>query len=290
MSDDRPELDRDRQRDAVVQRDVAAQRDVAVQREVTRIALAGLDGFALAGSSAIREHGMIDRPTEDVDLFTSSQDVTEFSAAVDQVTERLRGSGYTVDEARRAPQFARLHVATSDGLLLDVDLGVDWRRDDPVQLDPGPVLSVADAVGNKVSALYSRGEPRDYLDVDAIRRSGRFTDEELVAAAAERDPGFEVGMFADQLTAVSRIRLRDVRAYGVTADQLEDIKTRSVQWAHVLQHEPDHPNQQQHNELSGEDLRQLIELRQASFPTPADRGEVDLRRDRSTPGRSTRRR
>lgn len=33
-------------------------REVAVQREVTRIALAGVDGFALAGSGAIREHGM----------------------------------------------------------------------------------------------------------------------------------------------------------------------------------------------------------------------------------------
>ena len=43
-------------------------REVAVQRQVARIALAGVDGIALAGSGAIREHGMIDRPTEDVDL------------------------------------------------------------------------------------------------------------------------------------------------------------------------------------------------------------------------------
>lgn len=99
------------------------QRDVAVQREVARLALSGVHGFALAGSGAIREHGMIDRPTEDVDLFTTSQDVTEFSAAVDQVTEQLRGSGFTVDQTRRAPQFARLHVTTSDGRQLDVDLG-----------------------------------------------------------------------------------------------------------------------------------------------------------------------
>ena len=69
-------------------------REVAVQREVARVALAGVDGFALAGSGAIREHGMIERPTEDVDLFTTSQDVTAFSVAVDQVTDQLRGSGY----------------------------------------------------------------------------------------------------------------------------------------------------------------------------------------------------
>jgi hypothetical protein len=52
-------------------------------------------------------------------------------------------------------------VATSDGLQLDVDLGVDWRQNDPVRLDLGPVLSLAGAVANKVSAPYSRGEPRE---------------------------------------------------------------------------------------------------------------------------------
>ncbi len=84
------------------------------------------------------------------------------------MTAELRGSGYQVKETRRAAQFARLHVATGDGLQLG-HLGVDWRQDDPVTLGVGPVLSLADAVGNKVAALYSRGEPRDYLDVDAIR-------------------------------------------------------------------------------------------------------------------------
>lgn len=60
--------------------------DLPMQREVARIALAGVDGFALAGSGAIREHGIIDRPTEDVDLFTASQDEAEFSTAVDVMT------------------------------------------------------------------------------------------------------------------------------------------------------------------------------------------------------------
>ena len=138
----------------------AGKREAAVQREVTRIALSGARGFALTGSGAIREHGLIERPTEDVDLFTTSQDVAAFGAAVEQVSGRLRRSGFGVEEVRRAPQCARLHVTTSDGLQLDVDLGVDWRQDAPVFLDVGPVLSLPDAVGNKVSALYGRGEAR----------------------------------------------------------------------------------------------------------------------------------
>lgn len=209
------------------------------QREVTRIALAGIAGagFALAGSGAIREHGVTDRPTEDVDLFTPSQDAAEFGRAVERVVADLRSTGFEVEEVRRAAQFARLQVRTTGGLQLDVDMGVDWRENDPVGLDIGPVLSLQDAVGNKVSAVYSRGEPRDYLDVDAIRGSGRFTDEELVSAVAARDAGFEVSMFVQQLEAVRRVTPLDVQRYGVSAEQLDGIKERCTQWAARLRGE-----------------------------------------------------
>ncbi|SPT53652.1 Nucleotidyl transferase of uncharacterised function (DUF1814) [Actinomyces bovis] len=209
------------------------------QREVTRIALAGIAeaGFVLAGSGAIRAHGVINRPTEDVDLFTMLQDHDVFAQAVARVVSDLREGGYEVEEICRTAQFARLQVRAADGLRLDVDMGVDWRENDPVRLDIGPVLSVEDAVGNKVAALYSRCEPRDYLDVDAIRRWGRFTDEELVSAAAERDPGFELIMFAHQLESVRRVTLRDVERYGVSAEQLEGVKERCTQWAARLRGE-----------------------------------------------------
>lgn len=256
------------------QHDSEQQQDLTVQRDVARIALAGLDGFALAGSGAIREHGIARRRSDDIDLFTRDQDVTDFDAAVHQVTADLQGSGYQVDEIRRAPRYARLHVTTGDGLQVDVDLGVDWRHDDPVRLDVGPVLSLADAVGNKVSALYSRAEARDYLDVDAIRRSGRFTDEQLVIAAAERDPGFDIDMFSQQLASAARLRPAQVARYGVTADELEDIKTRCTRWADTLQQEPASSDPGKPHEglsagLSSEELRGLMEHRQAGFPTPA---------------------
>ena len=238
----------------------AADREAAVQREVTRIALSGARGFALAGSGAIREHGVIERPTEDVDLFTTSQDPAAFGAAVDQVIERLRGSGFAVEQVRRAAQYARLHVGTSDGLQLDVDLGVDWRQDAPVFLEVGPVLSLADAVGNKVSALYSRAEARDYLDVDAIRASGRFSDDELLAAAAERDAGFDAAMFADQLAAAGRLQPAQVGRYGVTADELEAVKTRCTHWAAGIR-------QQAGNGPQGA-VQGMPEHLRASFPRP----------------------
>lgn len=209
---------------------------VELQRSVTRTALAGIAeaGFVLAGSGAIREHRILLRPTEDIDLFTTSEHLEHFAGAVEQVIADLREQDLTVEEIRRAAHFARLRVSAPDGNQFDLDLGVDWREQEPVSSDVGPMLSLVDAVGNKVSALYSRGEARDYVDVDAIRRDGRFTDEELMDAAADRDPGFDVGMFARQLDAVRRLQPAQVARYGLGAEDLEGIKDRCLRWAAQL--------------------------------------------------------
>jgi hypothetical protein len=119
------------------------QSSTELQREVTRLALGALDGtgFALAGSGAIREHGVTDRLTEDVDLFTSNVSAENFGRSVDQVREQLQSSGYITDEARRSDRFARLHVYAPDGAQVDIDMGMDWRAADPVTPSVGPVLS-----------------------------------------------------------------------------------------------------------------------------------------------------
>ena len=207
-----------------------------LQREITRAALIALDGrgFALAGSGAIREHGIVDRPTRDVDLFTNDLDPAAFESAVDQLTSELRGAGHTVDELRRAPQFAQLQIRTESGQSVDMDLAVDWRELEPVALSVGPVLSLEDAVGSKVGALYSRAAERDFLDVDSIRASGHFTDAQLMTAAAERDAGFDTVMFAGQLEQVNRVRPEMVARYGVDADQLVALQGRLTGWAAEL--------------------------------------------------------
>lgn len=210
------------------------------QREVARLALAAVAGrgFALAGSGAIREHGLVDRPTRDVDLFTDQLDEASFGSAVDAVAGSLRARGMVVREMRRAPQFAQLHVVTDTDGSVEVDLGVDWRSREPVTLAVGPVLSVLDAVASKVGALYSRTEARDFLDVDAIRSSGRFTDAELLAAVTDRDPGFEVAMFATQLAAVRTTGAREVARYGVDTAAWAGVVDRLGAWADRLAADP----------------------------------------------------
>lgn len=202
------------------------------QRQATRIILAAIApvGFALAGSGAIREHGLTHRPTHDVDLFTPAVPAAVFRSAVDQTVTTLAAHGYTPQVHRVGDQFARLLVTTGDGYVFEVDLGVDWRAHDPVWMDIGPVLAVADAVANKVCALFSRAEPRDFLDVDAIRQTGIFSDSDLLRIAAEHDPGFDVTMFANQLGAAARLTADDVAEYGVSPSDLNDVTRRLLAW------------------------------------------------------------
>lgn len=206
------------------------------QRRLTRDALRALAGtdFALAGAGAIREHGITARPTRDIDLFTASIDADRFAEAVDQLAQSLATDGYTVQAVRRAATFARLVVNTADGFALEVDLAADWRSTDPVSLAVGSVLALEDAVGSKLGALYSRAETRDYLDVDAIRQSGRLSDAELLNITADHDPGFDRDIFAGQLGLVGQLTASEVQGYGVSVDQLAAIQRRLIAWAQEL--------------------------------------------------------
>jgi Nucleotidyl transferase AbiEii toxin, Type IV TA system len=207
-----------------------------LQREVTRVALHALSGtgFALAGSGAIREHGLVNRPTEDIDLFTNDLDTQRFANAVDTLGASLTANGYTVTEERRAQHFARLGIVTQEGEQLHIDLGVDWRRSPAVTLKVGPVLSAEDAVMSKFLTVFGRAEARDFLDVDAFRTSGRFTDVQLLRAAAERDAGFNLPIFIEQLRLAERITIGQVDRYGATPEHLNAVKGRFAEWATEL--------------------------------------------------------
>jgi hypothetical protein len=176
--------------------------------QIARIAVAAgaRYGLALAGGYAVSAHGMGNRPSGDVDLFTSWQHRGEFSELTAAVTDALETAGYKVSVIMTAETFARLTLTGPEGGAEEkVELSVDWRAHDPVQLAIGPVLHADDAVANKVCALFGRALPRDFLDVDAAVMSGRYTREQLLELAAEADHGFDRLLFADALGALTQI-------------------------------------------------------------------------------------
>lgn len=102
-------------------------------------------------------------------------------------------------------------------------------------LDIGPVLARDDAVANKMCALYSRGQARDYIDVDAALRSGQYTHQLLLELAAEHDPGFDQLHFAQALRAVRRLPTAEFTAYGLSETDTIDLVQRVLAWASHLE-------------------------------------------------------
>jgi hypothetical protein len=199
---------------------------------LARIALdaAGSYGFVLAGGYAVQVHGFLNRMSSDVDLFAAAGTDFDFTQAVDVVIAAYRREGIEVITDVRTASFARLDV-TSGGESTKVELGVDWRKNDPIRLAVGPVLHADDAVANKVCALFGRAEVRDYVDVDAILASGRYTEDELLDLAADHDPGFDRLWFAEALVAIDRLPASLFQSYGLSPENVSVLKARMSGWA-----------------------------------------------------------
>lgn len=196
------------------------------------LAAVGRFGFCLAGGYAVQAHGFVVRRSDDVDLFTTADTQDQFPVAVQALVEAYRADGLQVSVAVDGPTFARLAVTRPhDQAAVRVELGVDWRANPPSLLEIGPVLHSDDAVANKVCALFGRGEVRDYIDVDGIVRSGRYSLPQLLRLAADHDPGFDSAMFADALLAVERFPPSAFAPYGLAAEEADVLTERIARYA-----------------------------------------------------------
>jgi hypothetical protein len=206
-----------------------------MHRRLASIGLAAAEGygFVLAGGYAISAHGMGDRPSTDVDLFTNQAGPEGFDEAVDRVQAAFRAAGLRVEDKNRAPLFADMRVSDPvSGEASDVQLGMNYREFPPARIGLGPVLDPRDAVAGKMSALWSRGEARDFIDIDIVLGSGRFTRQDVLALADEQEATpMDRVMLADRFRSAGRHPATRYAAYGVDADSRSAIIERFAGWA-----------------------------------------------------------
>lgn len=134
------------------------------------------------------------RLSEDIDLFSPERGSP--SVVADDLINGYEREGFKVAVRRRTPDLVQLEVTDASDQRCNDDLGVFWQARSPVLLEIGPVLHPDDAVAGKMDALFNRWAPRDFLDIDAILASGRYTTQQLPAVAGEHNPGFSPAMFA----------------------------------------------------------------------------------------------
>jgi hypothetical protein len=120
------------------------------QLEVARIALAAAQryGFALGGGHALIAHGLIHRPTQDVDLFTNVDGGVR--AATGAVSTAFIDAGYLIEIADNDAGIDDLFEGFDDAFVeFDVAKGEHTvrmslaqldRENTPVALTVGPVM------------------------------------------------------------------------------------------------------------------------------------------------------
>jgi nucleotidyltransferase AbiEii toxin of type IV toxin-antitoxin system len=177
-----------------------------LHRRVATVALrvANRYGFALGGGNALIAHGLITRPTQDVDLFTNEE--TGVEAAAGSVEAALQDAGFETEREDQAAGLSDMFegmdeglaewtVTASDGQQIMLQMAYFDRTRQPVTMDVGPVLSLEDVVGGKVCALAGRAEPRDYIDTAAALK--HYSIHDAIGLARRLDPGLEYRDFAD---------------------------------------------------------------------------------------------
>ncbi|HEY2280471.1 MAG TPA: nucleotidyl transferase AbiEii/AbiGii toxin family protein [Streptosporangiaceae bacterium] len=210
-----------------------------LQREVATIALrvAARYGFALAGGNALIAHGVIDRPTEDVDLFSDQE--TGVVAAAKAVEAALRVAGFSAERLAGTDDLGDIFEGMGEGLtewLITSPAGQQTmlqlayfdRARGPVTMDVGPVLDIEDLAGWKTVALASRVEPRDYVDTAAVLR--HYTAAELIALAQRLDPGLTERDFADAGRQLDRMPDGLFARYGLTPADAAELRDRFRTW------------------------------------------------------------
>jgi hypothetical protein len=209
------------------------------QVRIARIALAVAEeyGFALGGGHALVAHGLVHRPTEDVDLFTDVDGGVR--TATDLVRVALVQAGLTVELPDRATDLSDLFYGMDDAFeefhvhdgerRAAISLGRLPRQHAPIRMTVGPVLHLEDLLASKVCALGARGEVRDYVDVAAALRRG-YDRPRLIAMANENDRGLTAEDFAVAMRRLDALPDAAFVPYGLDADAVAELRGQFADW------------------------------------------------------------
>jgi hypothetical protein len=201
-----------------------------LQRRIATI-LADLpeaSGFVMAGGGAIIVRGAVDRLTRDLDYFTI--DPAEVDQLLPVLEKALGDAGLQVSREQAAPGFARLLVIAGGAEQTRVDLGTDARLLPPERSEYGNILSAEELAVDKVLAIFGRAEARDFIDLAAFEPAWGL--QHLCTLAAEKDLGFQPGLFRQMLRRFDRLA-RD--EFDIDHDAYDNLRLTLNRWAEQIQ-------------------------------------------------------
>ena len=189
------------------------------------------DDFYLTGGTALAGFYLHHRRSDDLDLFTRDAANLDRRVHESRLHGALSAAGLAIDRAvdrGTMVQYMLEGDPDPDHRLVKIDLAFDNPPyfAAPRWLDGVAVDDLLAIAVNKVTAL-GRREPRDYLDLFVIVRSGRHRLEDLMPMAREKDEGIDELTLARDFADVATLR-------GV-AEYLGRYVLEPVDWVDVVE-------------------------------------------------------
>jgi hypothetical protein len=172
--------------------------------------------FVLAGGGALLVHGISNRPTQDLDFFTTNPNFI-IELGLNNLVTLAKQKSWTIETVVKSDSFLRVVVSGDESLV------VDLARDsamilEPVQTKIGLTLDPLELAGRKLLALYDRAAARDFVDIHAL--SLHFERDQMVSMALRIDAGFDLSVLAEMFRTIERFDSRDLETSDFSANQI----------------------------------------------------------------------
>jgi hypothetical protein len=180
--------------------------------------------FFLTGGTALAALYLHHRYSVDLDLFTENPAaVAQVPPTMQEIASRL---GLEITFTRTLGTFLEAFVTSPDGERVEFDFARDSPyRLEPTRLDPELGLWVdnpTDIACNKLSALFDRAEPKDFVDVYFIAKEILPFDR-LVALARRKHVGMDDYWLAMALAQVEQVTVLPRMVKPVSVDELGEF-------------------------------------------------------------------
>ncbi len=176
--------------------------------------------FFLTGGTALAAFYLHHRLSVDVDLFTLDDlALREADVLIPQLAIDL---GCRIGRARRTEHFSEFLLEPGSGEPLKIDLVRDFgpQYGEYLKVEGVVVDSVENIGANKLTAILGRTEPKDFVDLYFILRTG-YDFDDLLAEARKKDLGLQPFFMAGALLQVRNFRHLPVTTPPLTLSELQ---------------------------------------------------------------------
>ncbi|MDO8519817.1 MAG: nucleotidyl transferase AbiEii/AbiGii toxin family protein, partial [Deltaproteobacteria bacterium] len=158
--------------------------------------------FYLTGGTALAGFYLKHRFSDDLDFFTHSIEISQ----IDRLFEdTIRGAGFKLEKERSSPTYRRYRI---DGeLQIDIVRDIDFRVGAPELLQNFMVDTPKNIAVNKVTAIYGRLEPKDYVDLYFLKPLLKYNIMDLIETGKMKDGGLEAFQWAKIISDVDAFRV-----------------------------------------------------------------------------------